>query len=77
MWARSAFLPTVARAVPPWYPRDRLLDFLDAQIATLNTTMAERRSALPPTETVAVPVAPDESSSRSRSARRCCSALAL
>ena len=37
------------------------IDFLDAQIATLNTTMAERRSALPPTETVAVPVAPDES----------------
>jgi len=36
------------------------IDFLDDQIATLHTTMAERLSALPPTETVAVPVAVDE-----------------
>ena len=36
------------------------IDFLDDQIATLNTTIAERLSALPPTETVAVPVAADE-----------------
>jgi transposase len=37
------------------------IDFLDAQIAPLNTTIAERLSALTPTETVAVPVAADES----------------
>ena len=36
------------------------IDFLDDQMATLNTTMAERLSALTPTETVAVPVAADE-----------------
>jgi transposase len=37
------------------------IDFVDDQIATLNTTMAERLRALTPTETVAVPVAADES----------------
>jgi transposase len=36
------------------------IDFLDEQIATLNTTIAERLSALTPPETVAVPVAADE-----------------
>ena len=36
------------------------IDFLDAQIATLTTTMAERLRALPPTETVTVPVAAAE-----------------
>jgi transposase len=36
------------------------IDFLDDQIATLTTTMAERLSALPPAETVAVPVAAAE-----------------
>jgi transposase len=36
-------------------------EFLDAQSATRNTTIAERLSALTPTETVAVPVAADES----------------
>ena len=36
------------------------IDFLDNQIATLNTTIAERLSALTPPETVAVPVAADE-----------------
>src|SRR5919109_3105231 len=36
------------------------IDFLDEQIATLNTTIAERLSALTPTETVTVPVASDE-----------------
>lgn len=35
-------------------------DFVDAQMATLNTTIAERLTALPPTETVAMPVAADE-----------------
>ena len=37
------------------------IDFLDDQIATLNTTIAERLSALIPPETVTVPVAADES----------------
>ena len=41
------------------------IDFLDAQIATLTTTMAERLRALPPTETVTVPVAADEPSAGS------------
>ena len=36
------------------------IDFLDDQMATLNTTMAERLSALTPPETVPVPVAADE-----------------
>jgi transposase len=36
------------------------IDFLDEQIATRNTTIAERLSTLTPTETVAVPVAADE-----------------
>jgi transposase len=36
------------------------IDFLDEQIATLNTTIAERLSALTPPETVAVPGAADE-----------------
>jgi transposase len=36
-------------------------EFLDAQSAMRNTTIAERLSALTPTETVAVPVAADES----------------
>jgi hypothetical protein len=42
------------------------IDFLDAQIATLTTTIAERLSVLPPTETVAVPVAIDELAVRYR-----------
>lgn len=33
------------------------IDFVDAQMATLNSTIAERLSALTPTETVTVPVA--------------------
>jgi len=37
------------------------VDFLAEQIATLDTTMAERLRALTPTETVAVPVAADAS----------------
>jgi transposase len=41
------------------------IDFLDDQIATLNTTIAERLRALPPTETVPVPVAADEPSAGS------------
>src|SRR5262249_25694527 len=36
------------------------IDFWDDQIATLNMTIAERLSALPPAETVAVPVAAAE-----------------
>jgi transposase len=41
------------------------IDFLDEQIATLNTTIAERLSALTPTETVTVPVASDEPTAES------------
>ena len=40
------------------------IDFLDDQIATLHTTIAERLSALTPTETMAVPVAADKSAIR-------------
>ena len=40
------------------------VDFLDDQIATLNTTIVERLSALTPPETMAVPVAADKSAIR-------------
>ena len=52
------------------------LPFLDDQIVTLNTTITERLSALPPTEPVAVPVATDAPAG-GRAACRCCSALDL
>src|SRR5438093_749170 len=35
MWAWSAFLRTVARFVPPWYPRDRLHSLLNSAVACL------------------------------------------